>query len=616
MTRACLVVSLLLATSAAAQTSGVISGRILDAQSGRPVASALVVASGPALQGTETTRTDGEGEFEIGLLPPGEYILNVQADGHQPFSQERLVVHAGRSIRVPLSMLPDNAPAAPVRFGIQVPVLPATTSQTGAIFSREQYDLIPYGRDQRSFEQAAPSAPGVVPNRPTGLQFYGSPYTGTRYRIDGVDVNDPRTNEQGRWLLQHFVEEGSVESGGFGAEYGRVAGGIVQATTRSGGNDLHGSAFFDWMPLEIPQRTLRYNLAGGAELGGPIEKDRLWFYGGFAPVLMATTTTVNTDYQYLGKLTWRVADGQTLDFAAITDDFSVRYRGHLFDRAAQVEAIAAWHRQGSDADSLQARIQVAHPAELLGRHRLAWGLEGSRDSAADASRWYGAVFLQDNWSPWTNVFLQEGLRLERDGQAKSTDLLPRFGIVWDFSGQGTARAYAFAGQFLEVAPLGETRFREHDIAGGVESQIVRDLVAGLDYVHKIFDGASDGRSSYDGATVFVAKPFSASSILRASYTLSSLRGTGSIPGDAPNAVKIDAAYAYEWSANTTLNFGTSFRAIQGSPWTTTLDARLGMVRALTTPYLLTLTVDGMNLLGREAGGQPPFAIRFGAKLSF
>src|SRR5215470_5865952 len=176
MTRASLVVSLLLATSAAAQTTGGISGRILDSQTELPVPGALVVASGPALQGTETARTTKEGDFEVGLLPPGEYTLNVQADGHQSVSQDRLVVHAGRTLRVRLTMLPDNLPAAPVRFGIQVPVLPATVAQTGVIFSKEQYELIPYGRNERSFEQAAPSAPGVVPD--SGFQIYGSPATG------------------------------------------------------------------------------------------------------------------------------------------------------------------------------------------------------------------------------------------------------------------------------------------------------------------------------------------------------------------------------------------------------------------------------------------------------
>jgi hypothetical protein len=615
MTRACIAVLLSLAASAAAQTTGAISGRIVDAQSQRPVSGAVVVASSPALQGAESARTDSEGEFEIALLPPGEYVLHVQADAHQSFSQERLVVHAGRAIRVHLAILPDAWITAPVRFGVQVPVLAVNSAQTGAILSREQLELIPYGRDERSFEDAAPSVPGVVV-RPPGLQIAGSPASGTRYRIDGLDVTDPVSNRQGRRLLQHFIDEASVETGGLGAAYGRVAGGIVQAITKSGGNELHGSAFFDWMPIEVPRRTLRYNLEGGAELGGPIARDTLWFYGGFAPVLAASRSGARTDYQYVGKLTWRPAEGQTLALAAISDDVSFRYLGHLLD-GAKVEAVAGWHREGSAADSLQARLHITHLADLFGRHHLAYGLETARDASGSATRWYGAAFVQDTWSPLRDVFVQEGLRLERDEVADATDLLPRVAVSWDFSGRGVSRAYVFFGRFLESPVLtSPLRTQEHDFAAGVHSQVWRDLVAGLDYVHKQFKDAADGRTSYDGATLFVTKPFSASSLLGASYTLSSLRGSGGIPGSADNAFKLDLAYAYEWSPKTTITFGSSFRAVQGSPWETTLDARLGLVRALTSPYLLTLAVDALNLFDRETAATPPLAIRFGARLSF
>ena len=418
-------------------------------------------------------------------------------------------------------------------------------------------------------------------------------------------------------MLQHFIEEVDVGTGGLGAGYGRVAGGIVQAITKSGGNELHGSAFLDWMPIEVPRQSLRYNLEGGAELGGPIQRDRLWFYAGFAPVLAVTTSGAQTDYQYVGKLTWQPADGQTLALAALSDDFLLRYRGHVFDRGAQVEAMAGWHHEGSAESSVQSRLQIGHRAELLGTHRMLYGIETARDAAGDARRWYGAAFVQDTWSPFRDAFVQAGLRVERDDLADATDLLPRVGVSWDFSGRGVARAYAFFGSFLDSPPLtAPQRTRERDFASGVQSQVWRDLVAGLDYVHKQFSDAPDGRTSYDGATLFVAKPFSASSLLQASYTLSSLRGAGNIAGDSPNAIKLDAAYAYEWSAKTTLTCGTSFRAIQSSPWQTTLDVRLGMIRALSSPYLLTVTLDAVNLLDRQAGGEPPLAIRFGARLSF
>ena len=269
MIRPCIAVWLLLAASAAAQTTGGISGRIVDTQSGKPVAGAAIVAASPSMPGEESSRSDTEGEFEIGLLPPGIYTLNVQAEAHQSFTQDGLAVHAGRTIRVYLSIDPETAIGAAFRFAQEPPVLPATSAQSGAVISREQLELVPYGRDQRSFEAAAASAPGVVP-RPPGLEILGSPASGTRYRIDGLDVTDPASNRQGRRLVQQFIQEVNVESAALGASYGRVAGGVVQAITRSGGNEVHGSAFLDWMPIELPRRTLRYNLAGGAELGGPL----------------------------------------------------------------------------------------------------------------------------------------------------------------------------------------------------------------------------------------------------------------------------------------------------------------------------------------------------------
>ena len=613
MTRACIALSLLTAASASAQTTGSISGRILDAQSNRPVAGATVAASGPALQGEESARTDSSGEFAIGLLPPGRYTLFIQADAHQAFTQEGVEVGAGQEARVRLFILPDAMLFAPVRLGPALPLVPANTAQAAAVIPREQLELIPYGRDQRSYESPAASLPGVLPG---SLQIFGSPPEGTRYRIDGLEVNDPRSGLLGRRLLQRFVEQVAVETRALGAEMGRASGGVVEATTKSGGNELHGSAFLDWTPIEVPRRTLRYDLDGGAELGGALERNRVWFYGGFAPVLDATTSGAQTDYQYVGKLTWRPADGQTFVLSAISDDFALRYLGNVLDRKAQVEAIAGWSHHGS-ADSVQARAAIAQRADLLGRHRFAYGIDSAHETAPGLGRWLLAGFAQDTWSPIDDLSLEAGVRVDHRGAPAATEVLPRASVAWDFSGTGAARAYAFYGRFLDPSPLGaDARRIEHQVALGVDRQLWRDLIGGLGWVHKEFGGEPAGPTSYDALTLSVEKPFSAGTLLRASYTRSTLRGPGAVPGDAPNAFRLDAAYAYEWDAKTTLALGTSFRAIEASPWLTTLDVRLGLVRVLPTPYLLTLTADALNLLDREAGGTPPLAIRFGGRLSF
>ncbi len=612
MTRACIALLLLLAASASAQTTGAISGRIFDAQTSQPVASATVTASSPAMQGEQSARTDPAGEFVLGLLPPGRYTLYVQADGHQAFTQEGLEVGIGRELRLRLSILPDVMVAAPFRLGPQLPLIPVTTARAAAVIPQEQFEMIPYGRDQRSWEATSLSIPGVLPNG----EIFGSPATASRYRIDGLDVNDPATALFGRRLLQQFVQQVGVETRALGAEYGRASSGVVEALTKSGGNELHGSAFLDWTPVEVPQKTLRYDLDGGAELGGALEKNRVWFYGGFAPVLHATTSGAETDYQYVGKLTWRPADGQTFVLSAVSDDFALRYLGNVFDRKAQVEAIAGWSHHGS-SDSVQARAAVSQGADLFGRHRFSWGADTAHDSEQAEARWTVAGFVRDTWSPIEELFLDAGLRVDHQSSPSRTEALPRAAVSWDFGGTGASRLWASYGRFLDPAPLGaDTRLIEHQIGLGVDRQLLQDLVGGLGFLHKEFSGAPDGRTSYDGLTVSVTKPFSAGTLLRASYTRSWLRGVADPAAEAPHVFKLDAAYAYEWTAKTTLTFGSSLRAIDASPWLTTLDVRLAAVHVLPTPYLLTVTVDALNLLDEQDAETPPLAIRFGARLSF
>src|SRR5205085_997765 len=88
--------------------------------------------------------------------------------------------------------------------------------------------------------------------------------------------------------------------GGYQAEYGRATGGIINVVTKSGGNEFHGSVFVNWSPFEAERRQIgridsaissrvkqNFNLDFGAELGGPILKDRLWFFAGVAPQIVS-----------------------------------------------------------------------------------------------------------------------------------------------------------------------------------------------------------------------------------------------------------------------------------------------------------------------------------------
>ena len=411
--------SVSLASPALAQTTGGLSGQIIDANTQAPVAEAVVIATSPSLQGEQTAVTDSSGTFEITLLPSGVYTLNVQRDGYNAFTQSGLTIRLDKTIRVKLQLVPDSVKGEAVEITVSRPVITTSSAQTGSTVSKEQMTLVPYGRGARNFEAVATSVPGVQSDG-YGLTMNGASSPETAYIIDGVMVNDPAYGLQGTTLLQDFVQEVDIKTGGYQAEYGRATGGVVNVVTKSGGNDFHGSVFVNWSPYEASRATLgnaglaigtqssqAYNLDFGAEVGGPIIKDKLWFFAGFAPQIQAlnidriiqarssdasgravinpatgfpavtevarqTYSQKQTAYQFTGKLTYLINENHSLALAvygnptkttgaqavgAINEgamladastgstDVSLRYSGKLLNKTMLVEASAGYHSQ-------------------------------------------------------------------------------------------------------------------------------------------------------------------------------------------------------------------------------------------------------------------------------
>src|SRR3954469_11497534 len=355
--------SFLLALPALAQTTGSVSGHVVDANSQEPVGDAVVIAQSPALQGEQTVVTDTTGAFEITLLPAGTYTLTVQREGFQPFTQQGLTVRLDRTIRVKLSLVPDALKEQAIEIVAQRPSIAVTSTQQGGSISKEQMLLVPYGRNARTFDQVATAIPGVQPDANGGFAMNGSGSPEQNYIIDGVNVSDPGFGTLGTTLIQDFVQEVEIKTGGYQAEYGRATGGIINVVTKSGSNEFHGSVFVNWSPFEAPRKQItalgasiasqasqRYNLDFGAELGGPIIKDKLWFFAGVAPQFVSrniartinaeesnatgqavldssgnpatkeiarkTYTSTQTSYNLSGKLTYLLNENHSVALAA------------------------------------------------------------------------------------------------------------------------------------------------------------------------------------------------------------------------------------------------------------------------------------------------------------
>lgn len=530
--RATFAAMFLAASAALAQGTSTIEGRLFDIDTGEPLRAASVVASGP--MGEHRALAGDDGEFRLSLLPPGSYTLDVQREGFSSFTLEGVRVRAGQTVRIDRGMLRLGAAGA-AQTSRWRPAVERASGLEGGFIPREQMELIPYGRAVRSFLEPVRSIPGVAP----GFRMLGTP--DALLSLSGV--------ERARWpVLQDFVEEVDVVAGGSRAEFGRSSGGMVDAVLRSGTNQIHGSAFAH--ALSSPEAW-----DGGAQIGGPIVRDRAWFMAGAAPVRAAG----QTDLHYAGQVSARPADDHLLSLSAFNHAGSLQYLGKLFQQQMDVQG-ALWWQQG---DGVEGSLKLTNLVRLAGRHELKYGGES-----------WGAAFAQDRWRTPFGLLIDAGVRAER--VAGITTVMPRLGAVYDLTGRGQTAAYAFYGRFEDL----------QQALAGIRTQVLGDGQASLDYVHT--------NLPYDTVIAALQKPFAESSLLRLSYAW-------------PHAVKADLAYVYEWTAKTSASLGASFRAIEGTPWDVQLAARAAVTHALSPALALTALADGFT---------NPAAVRGGLRLSF
>jgi len=295
--------AVLLSTVALAQGSSTITGNIINAADKKPVPNAVVTATSPSLQGEQTVVTDPSGFYRIPQLPSGTYTLRVEAEGFRPFRRGDVQLRVDRTIRVNVELLPESLQSEEIVVTAAPPTIDVGSNTAGINVDAKFLNTLAVirpgskGSAARSFESLAEMAPGALEDQ-YGVSVNGSTSPESQYVVDGLSVNDPSVGTVGTPLSVEFVKEVNIITGGYMPEYGRSTGGVLNVVTESGSNEFHGSVFANMAPgflqtpgLEIQQagsvisaRGIPWNLGDfGAELGGPILKDKLWFYAGVAP---------------------------------------------------------------------------------------------------------------------------------------------------------------------------------------------------------------------------------------------------------------------------------------------------------------------------------------------
>ncbi len=249
-----------------------------------------------SLQGVREVSTSATGDFLAALLPTGEYTVTFQADGMQRVSRA-VTLRAASTVRLDQRMQPAAVAESVEVAADAASAAPLTAPQIEANYKKQVIDRLPLDRSLRS---VALLAPGVTENGPRGnvgttndrkaLMISGALSYSNLFLINGVVVNENLRGQPYDLFIEDAIEETTVSTGNISAEYGRFTGGVVNAITRSGGNDLHGSFRVTlnndrWTANNPFDRALgRDNrvdhLTESYEetLGGPAWKDRIWLF--------------------------------------------------------------------------------------------------------------------------------------------------------------------------------------------------------------------------------------------------------------------------------------------------------------------------------------------------
>ena len=283
---------------AQATTTGGISGQVKDPQSAS-IPNATVKVTNLGTNAVVTVTSDSDGGYRVTNLQPGTYSVEVNASGFGPAKADNIVVEVGRSTNVDIPLALGTA-TAEVQVTSEAPVVNTSDNGNNSNFDQTQINELPInGRRWSNFALLSPSA---VPDGTFGLiSFRGISGLLNNNTIDGGDNNQAFfSEERGRTRINYSISQAAirefqVNTSNYSAEYGRSAGGVTNAVTKSGTNEFHGEAFYynrnnrngARNPLQFrpvagggreATKPIDLRQQWGGTIGGPIIKDKLFFF--------------------------------------------------------------------------------------------------------------------------------------------------------------------------------------------------------------------------------------------------------------------------------------------------------------------------------------------------
>ena len=235
--------------------------------------------------------SDGQGGYSVRQLAPGTYSVTVDASGFAKTEATGVAITVGEMAELPVTLTIAGSREI-IEVSAQADIVETSRSSTTDTIGERRIDNLPInGRNYIQFtltdsQVQRDSAPQLGAAPTSGLNMSGQRARSNLVNVDGADATDNSTNGVRSTVSQEAVQEFQIITNNYAAEYGRAAGGVVNIITRSGSNDFHGDVYgylrnrnFQAVnPFSTTSNPAYTRVQGGAAFGGPIKKDKTYYY--------------------------------------------------------------------------------------------------------------------------------------------------------------------------------------------------------------------------------------------------------------------------------------------------------------------------------------------------
>ncbi|MFA4925755.1 MAG: TonB-dependent receptor, partial [Candidatus Aminicenantales bacterium] len=360
--------------------TGMIRGVVKDSND-QPLPGVTITLSGPSMMGKATDISREDGSFRLPAIPPGNYTLVAELQGFKTLTMSDLVVRVGLTVTLDLKL--ETSPLEEqVTVVAKAPEIDVQKTKVTTAVTSEEISRLPLNRSLTSVLNLVPATVGTLSTYSGSV--HGTDWNGVTYEVDGINANCPTTG--GAFGTPQFdaIEEIEVVTGALPAQVGTTGGAFVNIVTKSGGNTFSGQAQVyytndDLAQVLFPDEQLKsmqigkpsfslYNVDTSAMLGGPIIKDKLWFFTDFAFTKSSTwspfrpTTILGTYYDQ-----YKVPNQSFRGNIKLTTEFSKKLRFYTYFSVSSSKSMyEGWSNKTEDSTF------DSKPKQYVGTANLTW----------------------------------------------------------------------------------------------------------------------------------------------------------------------------------------------------------------------------------------------------